>query len=319
MLIATAGDDRYAIGIAALAASALLGLHPKDQVRLVILDAGLSDGTALALSDGLRRLHGDVVVDVIDIRTVLPRGIPVDPRFGVATWAPFIVPEIAGSAERVICIDADALVHHDLADLWKLDLEGYAFAACRDYRAANVEAGLPDMYEHLGLDGDSPYYNAGVLLIDVAEWKRQRLLEKALSYLRTYAGTVRFADQDALNAVGGRSCLALDPRWNVQVLPLDQIDELPDDPFRDALRHMKATLREEARIVHFVGFKPWQPEGLRLSSWSLRLHGQFLYYLRRSGLMTGREYAAWCAKWYWAQVPRAFRAAHRRRARLNSR
>lgn len=61
--------------------------------------------------------------------------------------------------ERALYLDSDVLVRGDLKQLWNIDLQGKAVGAVTDI-------GFPMGHDH---STKAPYFNAGVLLIDLAK------------------------------------------------------------------------------------------------------------------------------------------------------
>jgi lipopolysaccharide biosynthesis glycosyltransferase len=96
----------------------------------------------------------------------------------------------------------------------------------------------------LGLAGNQPYFNAGVMLIDMANWRANAIAERALQHLRRYGKRVFFRDQEALNAVIGSNWDPLEDRWNVSA-----------NPFHAKQQHLG---NHKPAIIHFAGrIKPW--------------------------------------------------------------
>ena len=88
------------------------------------------------------------------------------------------------------------------------------------------------------------YFNAGVLLIDLDRWRKERISEKALEYLAQHLQSP-YADQDALNFACDGLWKRLDPRWNFQ-------------PFYEKRKIADMDSKERPGIVHFVTqAKPW--------------------------------------------------------------
>jgi lipopolysaccharide biosynthesis glycosyltransferase len=119
---------------------------------------------------------------------------------------------------------------------------------------------VPD-YRELRLPASTKYFNAGVMVIDLDRWKALRIRERALHYARTHP-TMRFADQEALNAVTGGKWAEFPMEWNCPVED-DLLDEHhPMDP----------------RIIHFLGpQKPWLDDLSATNCQAL-----YLDYLRRT-------------------------------------
>ncbi len=157
------------------------------------------------------------------------------------TFARLLLPRyLPESCDRALYLDGDILVLGDLRPLWETGLDGAVVGAVRDRLNGGA---MDDLDKSCGLRVER-YFNAGVLLIDVARWRDERVSERALEYLDRFPNT-RYADQDALNAICDRCWKELDPRWNYQCVPLQPIAQAAD---ADAFS-----------IVHFVAsVKPWQ-------------------------------------------------------------
>ena len=117
---------------------------------------------------------------------------------------------------RCIYIDGDVIVKDDLSKLWNLQFGTVALRAVRDQwiPTVNAESGLQN-YADLGLAPDHPYFNSGVLLIDLEKWRQKSVTDKARSYLINNHQHMAAADQDVLNALLSHDWSPLDPRWNV--------------------------------------------------------------------------------------------------------
>jgi lipopolysaccharide biosynthesis glycosyltransferase len=162
--------------------------------------------------------------------------------------------QVGGDVDRLIYLDVDTLVRHDLAGLWASDLAGRPIAAVRDAWVTWVghpTLGIPD-YEALGFDPRAPYFNSGVMVIDVRRWNDLEAERRCLEFLATQKRN-RFADQDALNAVFYENWTPIPMRWNVFADPRPpRLIELETS----TLEVIEA--QHDPAIVHFAsGSKPW--------------------------------------------------------------
>ena len=66
----------------------------------------------------------------------------------------------------------------------------------------------------LGLDLATPYFNAGLMVVDRAAWRAAELGERAARALRDEPRTFPFMEQDALNATLAGGFAPLSPRCN---------------------------------------------------------------------------------------------------------
>ena len=162
--------------------------------------------------------------------------------------------QVANDVERLIYLDVDMLIRHDLTELWTSDLAGSPLAAVRDAWVTWVghpTLGIPD-YQALGLVAKTPYFNAGVMVIDVRKWMELESETRCLEFLSTQRLN-RLADQDALNAVFYENWAQLPLRWNVFA-----------DRTQPALIEVETSTQEvmdaqaDPAIVHYAGSKkPW--------------------------------------------------------------
>lgn len=135
-------------------------------------------------------------------------GLPIKGFLGKATWYRIFLNRVLEDADRAIYLDVDLLVRDSLRPLWETDLGGCLIGA-----VTNVPPGL-DGRERLDL-GDDAYFNAGVLLLDLAAMRSQNTDEHLRQFAVANAPRLLIKDQDALNSVLHDRRLALHPRWNV--------------------------------------------------------------------------------------------------------
>ncbi|GAC1478207.1 MAG: glycosyltransferase family 8 protein [Acetobacteraceae bacterium] len=155
-------------------------------------------------------------------------------------WADELLP----GRDRVLYLDPDTIVTTAIDPLWETDLEGKVLAA-----VPIPGSNQPDTH---GMPPGSPFFNAGVLLIDLAAWRARGYRDRCLDYLRRHPERALDGDQDILNLVTIGDWLPLDYEWNV-ISPFYR-------PSHD-LHLAPAVVRrvcDNARIIHFNGSnKPW--------------------------------------------------------------
>jgi lipopolysaccharide biosynthesis glycosyltransferase len=156
-------------------------------------------------------------------------------------WLGEFFPE---TVDRVLYLDADIVVVGSIAPLWNTDLGGALMGAVD---IPGSDQGL----RRLGMRIEDGYFNAGVLLIDVEQWRATRAEISVIDYIRANPERVSY-DQDALNACFRSRTKQLDYKWNVirpfyrepLVLPLERAEI--------------EAIRRDAQIIHFNGgSKPW--------------------------------------------------------------
>ncbi len=176
--------------------------------------------------------------------------IPDNERFGRAAWFRIFLPRLLPDKERVLYLDADALVLAALGDVWRTDLKGNALGAV-------VNPLYPSMSRafltRLGVQSAAQYFNSGVLLMDLNRWRQDQLDARVLAEAQRSAATETWPDQNILNREFAGRWTALPLRYNVQNTVFDlKASDLPVDAGQIA------DARARPAVVHFIGpYKPW--------------------------------------------------------------
>jgi lipopolysaccharide biosynthesis glycosyltransferase len=181
-------------------------------------------------------------------------GIHGDGRVPAEAWLRFLAPEIL-SQDRVIYLDCDLVVLKDLAPLWETDLKGRSTGAAPDFlwdRGGANGAHLRALGHHDAL----PYYNSGVLLMDLAAWRARHVGERLMAFGAQKGSALRYDDQDALNILlAADDILPLATCWNLQAR-MYRLSRRAFPVEYDATR----TARRDPAILHYTTEnKPWLP------------------------------------------------------------
>lgn len=133
--------------------------------------------------------------------------------------------------ERFLYLDADILcTNSGLEYLFSFPMGTMPVAAVRDAFTKDMSdhGGVPGLSQYPEVEPDDPYFNSGVLVIDVKNWTKCQVVSKAEEYLSTTVGDRRFPDQDALNIACYRNWISLDKKWNhMKSWRLEETDERP--------------------------------------------------------------------------------------------
>lgn len=167
------------------------------------------------------------------------------------TWCRLFIQDILPQEiGKVLYLDGDIVVVGDIRPLWNTDLNGKLVAAVSD-----EINGYDEYYHRYGFPEDYVYFNAGVLLINLKEWRDSDVKSKALNYLaKSDRPTLENADQDLLNIVCAGKTVNLPLRYNLQ-------DALCRNKILHIRKEVEAILDDEIRqgvIFHFsCPKKPW--------------------------------------------------------------
>jgi lipopolysaccharide biosynthesis glycosyltransferase len=191
--------------------------------------------------------------------------------------------------ERIVTVDSDMLiVRPGLKRLESLNLGGKPLAAAfdmiflMDFKGDALARQFQRSRRALGLAIDTPYFNAGLMTIDRAAWRAEKLTDRVVTALRDEPERYPFMEQDALNATLKGNFTALSPRFN----------------FMGDFFLLDLERRIEPIVLHFVNApKPWE-----LGSW-------------RGEARFAEAYRAWFAASPWRDLAQSPAAPQWRRTR----
>ena len=179
-------------------------------------------------------------LDASDLFQDVARRMPENKRLSNIVYARLMIDRLVGpDVERVLYLDCDMLVRDNIEKLFDIDMEGKPIAAVRDSIGAFITArrdlkGNRDIF-----DIADPYFNAGMVLIDVGQWRAADIMGRMEQALKDGVMQRIYYDQDFLNLVFANNWLVLPWRWNT-------IDA----------RHAHEGL--DPAILHYTGeAKPW--------------------------------------------------------------
>lgn len=173
------------------------------------------------------------------------------------------IPDIF-DVDRIIYMDGDMILCNDIAELYDTDLNGYVMAAAGDVLTSDIAkhySRFADVQSHT-------FFNAGLLVINCTEFKRQNIKERCIELLIDDAKRSRplmtFMDQDALNCVCRDNIKYLDMSWNFQ--PLVHNDDREYMILTEECRLSYERAVKEPKLIHFTGIrKPWRCPGIFLA------------------------------------------------------
>jgi lipopolysaccharide biosynthesis glycosyltransferase len=211
-------------------------------------------------------------------------------RFSRAVFRRLFLDEILPThVERIVTVDSDMLiVRPGLKRLESFDLSGRTLAAAydmiflMDFKGDALARQFQRSRRSLGLSLNTPYFNAGLMAIDRAKWRAERLAERVTKALRDDPKRFPFMEQDALNATLSGDFAPLSPRFN----------------FMGDFFLLELERKLEPIVLHFVNApKPWE-----LALW-------------RGEARFAEDYRDWFLSSPWPELAEAPSAPRWRRAR----
>ena len=187
----------------------------------------------------------------------------VDQHLSIETYYRLIIPEIMPDYHKILYLDCDMVVDHDVAELFDLDLGKCIIGAAKDIDVAGqVNLKQNDWGNYatntLGLDKPYDYFQAGVLIMDLDGLRKMASSEEMIKL--AVSASWRCHDQDVLNMICKDRVFYIPQQWNVLMSW--------EEPGRSRMQIMKMApralygeyikARKEPYMIHFAGYqKPW--------------------------------------------------------------
>ena len=256
MNVVYVSNENYAQHLAVSMASLFDSNLQAEEIHVYVLSTGISPES----EQKLQEIAGEFgrQLSLLDLRDIGDRfGYEADGgRFDISAMGRFFLGNmLPAELERVIYLDCDTAVLRPLEKLWETDLHGKVLGAVMEPTI------YPQTKAMAGLDPGMPYYNSGVLLIDLVRWRSLDMDRRLREFFRELNGRSAFCDQDAINAVLKGQILPLMPKYNFfsnykyfhykDLVRRSSIYRLvPEKEFTEAAAH--------PAVVHYAGDeRPW--------------------------------------------------------------
>lgn len=243
-IVVCAADNNYSMPMAVMLRSMVENLRSYPRISLWILDGGISRRNR-------RRIQSSVPEGFVEFNWIRPsrrelKGFPVSGHTSICAYYRLLMAELLPrTIHKAIYLDADILVLGDIGELWNMDPGVHSILAFAEQGRKVSDACALSMYAELGLSSDAPYFNSGILVVNLDLWRRKKLFRVFTMFIEKYANMLNFWDQDVLNGVLAHAWGRLDEKWNSRVHNLWEKDRLDREI-------------EGMAIIHFASsVKPW--------------------------------------------------------------
>ena len=232
----------------------------KEDLCFHILDDGISEQhrrelTEWIASEGQNVRFYPVGKEMERLKEDIP-GLTTG-KFRITTLARLflgsILPE---TVTKALYLDCDTVTLRSLHGLYAWKLGNHVAAMAPEPTV------YPEVRELVGLTETEPYYNAGVILLNLSKWRELGLEGQSLCYYREMDGQLPFNDQDILNHLLRGKVLCLFQRYNFfsNYYYFRYAAILKESPWY-AARETDASFHKAKHhpvIVHFAGDeRPW--------------------------------------------------------------
>ena len=230
-------NDHFSGMLGALIRSIVFNHKSEELLNIYIISDNISVANKSKIADSIGDDH--VTLQWLNMKEVIniQRDLPLDSSsFPLNVYLRLFIPSILPlDIKKAIYMDVDMIVCTYISDLWHTDLDTHPAAAVRD-RSLTVssEWGGITNYKELNLDPSTPYFNSGLLLLNLDVWRRDNILQKVIKAINSNIKYAKFPDQYGINVVLANEIMELDYKWN-------------------CYSYLK---EKHPYIIHFIGKKP---------------------------------------------------------------
>ena len=252
--IVCATDDNYAPYCGVMLTSVLVNNKDRDVVAFVLIDKPLSEKNQQRFEMLSNRFEARITFISVDNSFFERFPIKGDEKnikhWSIVTYYRLYAEELLPKdIDKVLYLDCDIVVNRPIGQLFDMEWEGYAVGAVPDMCTEWQE-----YYDRLGYDRNDGYFNAGVLFMNLAYWRKHNIGRKCIDYLTSNYDRIFNNDQDVLNVVTRNCKRTLPVTYNYQIqlrMPFF-FNTFCEDMKKDVL----ATT--SPRIIHYAAeLKPW--------------------------------------------------------------
>ena len=253
-------SDSYAPLAGISIESLLYNNQQVETLHIYFLEDGISQSNKEKIEEIVHRYQRKISFFSLQPIQKILQNYELEPFKGsYATYCKLFAPSYLDLWEgRLLYIDCDTIIEDSIVPLWELEM-GESVAACR------LEL-ISDEYKRLiHMPVEQLYYNAGVILFDLNNWRKYHCEQSLLDVLRKDRVRYFTADQDILNLVLGEKMMPLALRYN---FPTTMLMFSPEEIYRIydlhenrfyTIEQMKKAL-DEPGIHHmglYFGLRPW--------------------------------------------------------------
>lgn len=260
--IVLSANDFYVPYIATVLASIREHASAQQNYDIIIMNKDITENNQKRLREIFKE-HKNFSVRFLSLRRFEPRfrRFFLRGHFTVETWFRLLLPDILKEYDKVLYLDADLVVNADVAKLYQTNIDNYLLAACRDADTAGLYNGFePDKKDYmdkvLKIRQPYDYFQAGVILFNLAKFREQFKVDEILRFAASYKW--QLLDQDVLNYFTQGQVKFLDMAWNVMYdwhgIRLKEIIGRGPKYLRDEY----VAAHANPKIIHYAGpEKPW--------------------------------------------------------------
>ncbi|MCT6588740.1 DUF4422 domain-containing protein [Pantoea dispersa] len=270
-------DDNYALSAGALVNSISKNSTDEKNYDIVILENNVSEKNKARLIS-LVKEKKNFKIRFFDVNSFSEmKSVYTRAHFSAATYARLFIPSLFSDFEKVVFIDADTIVEHDISELLNINLGNELVAAVKDIvmegfvkfgALTHIEGESKNITAEnylknvLDMKDTQKYFQAGILVFNIKQMNAENTFAALMKGMK--ARKYWFLDQDIMNMVFYERVFYLPMEWNVYHGNGNTDDFFPNLNFSTYMRFLES--RKRPKMIHFAGEnKPWDTTSVDFS------------------------------------------------------
>ena len=158
---------------------------------------------------------------------------------------------------KILYLDCDTIISGDISELENIEFNGNIALGVKDCISGTYK-------KNVGLDSNSLYINAGVILFDIDALRKIDINTDIENYMEKYEKLINYADQDILNGMFKSKIGELNPKYDVMTIDVVHTYEEIKKLRRPTNFYKKEELEEavaKPAIIHYTTnmlvVRPW--------------------------------------------------------------
>lgn len=243
--IGCASDNNYAQHMGLMMYSLAINCKNPEKIKFFIADGGINKQNKEKIKDLSTKFK--FKIEYIKPDPKFFEGLEIYESYGIGTYYRFFLLEKL-KIKKMLYLDCDLIVEDDVVKLYKKDISNNIILAVKDL-------GISD--KHKKNIGTKNYFNAGVMLIDCLKWRKNKITEKSIDFLKKRKEIIEFADQDGLNFALNNKWGELPLKWNL-VTRTAIYRYIPFKKFESEKKEIFDAVKKPS-IIHYANrlVKPW--------------------------------------------------------------
>lgn len=250
--IVLSSDNNFAQHGAVLIHSIYANTKEPEAIDVYYIDGGISDENKRNIKDSSCGFNENIHFITINEKEF--SGLYISQQYSLATYYRLMIADLLPrSVQKCIYLDCDMVICDDIQKLWAIPLDGCILGAVVDVGMV-LSKHYSERCLSLELSEEDEYFNAGMLLIDLYEWRKNGIGILALREAQSHK--FKSHDQDVLNKILEGNFKKIDPRWNCMPAVTGFSIKLALN-CRKYKKHIAS--RFDMANMHFAGrYKPWE-------------------------------------------------------------